>query len=127
LSDLVLVRSVQPNGDDRDVTDPLEFSGGKITPEMNGTISRSNGAAEGIYFVLYPVPGASPEVRVAISHNGQPVSSVRTSLPPAEADGSMRVVSRIPFSSLDPGVYEIAVTAVQGGAAARRTLVIEVQ
>jgi hypothetical protein len=125
MSDLVLVRSVQPNGDDRDVTNPLEFSGGKVTPEMNSTITKSN-AAEGLYFVLYPGPGASPDVRIAISHNGQLVSAVRPSLPPADADGSMRVVSRIPFSGLDPGVYEIAVTAVQGGATARRTMAIEV-
>jgi hypothetical protein len=94
---------------------------------MNASISKSAGGAEGLYFVLYPGPGASPEVRVAISHNGQLVSSVQASLPPAEADGSMRVVSRIPFSGLDPGVYEIAVTAVQGGATARRTLAIDVE
>ena len=127
LSDLVLARSVQLAGDDRDVTNPLEFSGGKITPEMNATIIRSSSAAEGIYFVLYPVPGASPDVGIAISHNGQLVTSERASLPAAEADGSMRVLTRIPFSSLDSGVYEIAVTAVQGGSTARRTMAIEVE
>jgi hypothetical protein len=49
------------------------------------------------------------------------------SLPAVEADGSIRVVSRIPFSGLDPGVYEIAVMAVQGGTTARRSLAIEVE
>jgi VWFA-related protein len=127
LSDLVLVRSVQPNGEDRDFTDPLEFSGGKVTPEMKSTIMKSNGGAEGVYFVLYPGPGASPDVRIAISHNGQSVSSVRPSLPVAETDGSMRVVSRIPFSGLEPGVYEIAVTAAQSGATVRRAMAIEVE
>ncbi len=126
LSDLVLARSVQPAGDDRDVTNPLEFSGGKVTPQMNSTIVKSN-AAEGIYFVLYPAPGASPDVRLAISHNGQLVTSALFSSLAAEADGSMRVVSRIPFGSLDPGVYEIAVTAVQGGATARRTMAVAVE
>jgi VWFA-related protein len=127
LSDLLLARSVQPAGEDRDVTDPLEFSGGKVTPEMNATILKSGGAAEGVYFVLYPGPGASPEVRIAISHNGQIVTSVRPNLPAAEADGSMRVASRIPFGSLDPGVYEIAVVASQSGATVRRTMAIEVE
>ena len=74
-----------------------------------------------------PCPGASPDVRTAISHNGTLVSSVRPSLPAAEADGSVRVVSRIPFSGLDPGVYEIAVTAAQGGATGRRAMAIEVE
>jgi hypothetical protein len=127
LSDLVLVRSVQRTGEDRDATDPLESSAGKITPELNGTAFQSNGAAEGVYFVLYPAPGASPEVGIAISRDGKPVSAARLSLPPAEADGSLRVLSRIPFSGFDPGVYEVTVTAVQDGATARRTTVIEVE
>ena len=127
LSDLVLVRSVQPSGDDRDATNPLEFAGGKVTPEMNTSMAKSGPTAEGVYFILYPGPDASPDVRIAISHNGGLVTSGRPSLPAPEADGSVRVVSRIPFGSLDPGVYEVTVTAVQSGVTARRTMAIAVE
>ena len=127
LSDVVLVRSFQPAGEDRDVTDPLELAAGKVTPELNATVSKSSGAVEGVYFVLYPGPGGSPEVGMAISRDGKAVSSARVSLPPAEADGSFRVLRGIPFSGFDPGVYEVTVTVAQGGAAAHRTAVIEVQ
>jgi VWFA-related protein len=127
LSDLVLVRTFEPAGEDRDATNPLESSAGKVTPEVSPTISKSNGAAAGIYFVLYPGQGASPTAGIAISRDGKLVSSARLSLPPAEADGSLRVLSRIPFSGFDPGVYEVTVTAAQGGATARRTVVIEVE
>jgi hypothetical protein len=94
---------------------------------MNGTISKSRGAAEGIYFVLYPGSGTSPELRIAISRDGKLVNSARANLPPAEADGSVRVFSGIPFSGFDPGVYEVTVTAAQSGATARRTVVIDVE
>jgi VWFA-related protein len=127
LSDLVLVRSFQPAGEDRDVTDPLESAAGKVTPELNAIVSKSSGAAEGVYFVLYPGPGGSPDVSMAISRDGKLMSSVQVRLPPAEADGSLRVLSGIPFAGFDPGVYEVTVTAAQGGATARRTAVIEVQ
>jgi hypothetical protein len=127
LSDLVLARTFEPAGEDRDATDPLESSAGKVTPEVSPTIFKSNGAAAGVYFVLYPDQGASPEVGIAISRDGKTMSSARLSLPPAEADGSLRVLSRIPFSGFDPGVYEVTVTAAQGGATARRTVVIEVE
>jgi len=66
-------------------------------------------------------------VEIAISRDGKTVSSAHLSLPPAEADGSLRVLSRIPFSGFDPGVYEVTVTAAQGGATERRTVVIEVE
>ena len=127
LSDLVLARSFEPAGEDRDATDPLESSAGKVTPEVSPTISKANGAAAGVYFVLYPGQGAGPEVGIAISRDGKTVSSAHLSLPPAEADGSLRVLSRIPFSGFDPGVYEVTVTAAQGGATVRRTVVIEVE
>jgi VWFA-related protein len=127
LSDLVLVRSLQPTAGDRDDTDPLEFSGGKVTPEMNATIPKSSGAVEGVYFVVYPGPDASPGVQIAISHNGHLVTTARLSLPTAEADGSLRLLSRIPFGGLDAGAYEITVTAAQGGATVRRTMAVEVE
>ncbi len=127
VSDLVIVRSIQPAGEDRDPTDPLESSAGKITPEVNVKTSRSNGAAAGVYFILYPGPGASPEVGLAISRDGKLVSSEHVILPKAEADGSLRILSGIPFGHFDPGIYEITVTAVQGGATERRTAVIELE
>jgi len=94
---------------------------------MKATVSRSNGAGEGVYFVLYPGTGASPDVRIAVTHNGKVVSQVQPNLPPAGADGSLRVLSGIPFSGFEPGVYEVTVTAAQAGTTARRTAVIEVQ
>jgi hypothetical protein len=66
-------------------------------------------------------------VRIAISRDGKQVSSARASLPPAEADGSLRILSGIPFSGFAPGVYEVTVTAAQSGATARRTVAIEVE
>jgi len=127
LSDLVLVRSIQPAGEDRDATNPLEFPGGKVMPEMNTSMAKSGATAEGVYFILYPGPEAGPDVRIAISHNGALVTSASPSLPAPEADGSVRVVSRIPFGNLDPGVYEITVTAMQSGITARRTIAIAVE
>jgi len=100
------------------------FSEGLI---LNSTIVKSRGVAEGVYFVLYPGRDARPDVRIAITRNGQLVTSARPDLPVAEADGSYRIWSRIAFGGLDPGVYEIRVTAAQGGATARRGIVIEVE
>ncbi|MDR3701723.1 MAG: VWA domain-containing protein [Candidatus Sulfopaludibacter sp.] len=121
LSDLVLVRSVQPV-EDRDALDPLEFAGGKITPELKAAVSRGNKAAQGVYFVLYRTD-ARPDLRIAVTHDGKLVSSVRPALPAADADGSVRVLSAIPFGGFDPGVYEVTVTA----GSSRRSAVIEVQ
>jgi hypothetical protein len=85
---------------------------------------KSSAAVEGVYFVLYLGEGASPDVRIAISRT---ITSLRPDLPQADADRSLRAVSRIPFGALEPGVYEITVTAAQSGAAARGSMAIEVE
>jgi len=126
LSDLVLVRSHQ-GVEDRDATDPLEFAGGKITPEMKDTVSKANGGPEGIYFVLYPGANANPDVRIAVTHDGKVVTAGRVELPAPEADGSIRVLSGIPFSGLNPGVYEVTLTAVLGGKTSRRSTAVIVE
>jgi hypothetical protein len=66
-------------------------------------------------------------VRIVLSGNGELVTAARPDLPPAQADGSFQVWSRIAFGGLDPGVYEIKLTVAQGGATARRTMAIEVE
>ena len=66
-------------------------------------------------------------MRIVLSRNGELVTAARPDLPPAETDGSFRVWSPIPFGGFDPAVYEITVTAAQGGATARRTIAIEVE
>jgi hypothetical protein len=126
LSDLVLVRSHQAV-EERDKTDPLEFAGGKITPEMKSTISRASGGAEGVYFVLYPGANANPDVRIAVTHDGKVVTAGRVRLPAAEDDGSLRVWSGITFGGFDPGVYEVTVTAVLGEKTTGRTIAVSVE
>ena len=77
--------------------------------------------------MLYPGANPNPDVRIAVTHDGKLVSDARLSLPPAEADGSLRLFSGIPFNTFDPGVYEVTVTAVQNGAPVQRTIVTAVE
>jgi VWFA-related protein len=128
LSDLIFVRSVQSGGGDRDATDPLEFAGGKVTPELNAAVPKSDTAVASVYFILYPSPGigAQADVRMAIAHNGKLIAQVRPNLPAAEADGSVRVLSQIGLGGLERGPYEVQVTATQGGATASSSAVISI-
>ncbi len=128
LSDLVFVRGVQPDTGVRDAWDPLEFPGGQVTPELNPAVPKSAAAAENVYFVLYPRAGmgATPEVRIAVLHNGRVISAAQQSLPAADPDGSIRVLSQIGLGGLDSGTYEIEVTATQGAATAKGSAVVAI-
>jgi hypothetical protein len=83
---------------------------------------------EDVYFVLYPRRGteAKPDVRITVSHNGKVVTEARQSLPAADLDGSIRVLSEIGLGGLDSGPYEIRVTATQGRETASKSAVLGV-
>jgi hypothetical protein len=77
--------------------------------------------------VLYPGANANPDVHIAVTHDGKVVSAGRLPLPLPEADGSLRMLSGVPFAGMDPGIYEVRVTATLGGKSSQRTTVIEVE
>ena len=112
----------------RDAWDPLSFPGGQVIPDLSAAIPKSASAGGSVYFVLYPSPAidAKPDVRITISHNGKLVTAAQQSLPAADPDGSIRVLSEIGLGGLDTGPYEIKVTAAQGGATASSRAVIAI-
>ena len=77
--------------------------------------------------LVWPGANAHPDVRIAVTHDGNLVTSARASLPAPEADGSLRVLTGIPFGGFDAGVYEVTVSAMLGGSTSRRTAAVEVQ
>jgi hypothetical protein len=128
LSDIVFVSGVQPN-EDRDPANPLEFSGGRVSPLLEPVFRKSSGREVMFYFVVYPRAGAAtPDEQVTILRDGQTIAVVHPSLPAVdEVSGAIPVVSRISLAQLDPGAYEVDVMASQGGASARSASMMRVE
>jgi len=130
LSDIVFISGVQAN-DNRDPANPLEFSGGRVSPVLEPVFRKSSGNDAMFYVIVYPRAGAAtaaPDVQVTILREGQTIAVVHPSLPAAdEVSGAIPVVSRISLAQLDPGAYEVDVTASQGGASARSASVMRVE
>jgi len=127
LSELVPVRRVDPFDIPRDggwnPADPLHFSGGKITPSLDGVFAA--GTEIPLYMVVYPAPtGGAPRISIEVLQNGKPVSSASPELPAPDATGAIPFMSGI---QPPPAQYEIKVTARQGASAASRMIALRVQ
>jgi hypothetical protein len=111
LSDIAVARRVEALTEDRNLHDPLEFSGGKVTPSPNDTVDP--GAATSLYFQIYPNAASSekPELTLSFYVNGQPVARQKPELPAPDPDGT------IPFlatARMSPGTYMVRATVKQG-------------
>jgi VWFA-related protein len=122
LSTLTVVREIDPLNGARDLGDPLEFAGGRVTPAL-GEGAR-NAAATGLYFVVYPKDETTtPKVRVEFYRDG---ALVAQSQPDVGKADELHSIPMIASAKLPPGQYEAHVSVEQGGYATKQSALISV-
>ncbi len=116
LSDIALVHEFLPLTDPRDPGDPLEFSGGKVTPELG---SRSSADADtSLFFVVYPTGGApKPKVTIRFFRDGAEIARNEPQLSEPDEINSIPVIAS---AKLPVGDYQAQVTVQQGDHIMRR-------
>ena len=124
LSDIAVARRVEALTEERNLHDPLEFAGGKVTPSPNDMVDP--GAATSLYFQIYPNATSSekPELTLSFYVDGQPVAQQKPALPQPEPDGT------IPFlatARMSPGTYMVRATVKQGSLVKSEESTITVQ
>jgi VWFA-related protein len=112
ISDVALVHDFQPLTAPRDATDPLQFAGGRVTPQLDSKIPATEGAS--LYFVLYPGGGAKPEVTVDFFKDGSAIAETHPQLAASDDLNSIPVVAS---AKLPPGDYQARVTVQESGRA----------
>lgn len=112
MSDVVLVRRVDAVLGFANATDPLQAKGGKVTPELSGSMSKNGDGAVQFYATAYPpAPVDAPvEMHMAIARDGQLVVRAPATEVPPEASGVVPVLVGVPRDKLPPGQYEAQIT-----------------
>jgi len=111
MSSLMVVRGVQALDTPRDPGNPLEFTGGKVTPSLTHSASASAGVL--LYFVVYPDRNTSAKPRVAIEflHDGKLIGISR---PDVGSPDELNSFPMLQLAKLPAGNYEARVVVKQG-------------
>ena len=120
LSNLTMIRRVEAQAKP-DSEDPLDFSGGKVTPSLNDTVPGGKGSTLSLYFIVYPQGAEKPQMILELLKDGKRVGGGSPDLPAADAQGTIPYIATLPIETLEPGQYEIRVTVKQGAGAAQQT------
>jgi hypothetical protein len=129
LSDLLLVRRAEPGTAQPDSMGPLELSGRKITPALDGSMPYDSKGNVALYFVAYPAAysgeQAKPEIRMEVMRDGKLAGSFVQPVEPGNKPGDpIPCFVTIPMEKLSPGNYEFTVTMKQGGKAISHATVV---
>jgi hypothetical protein len=112
-----LVRRVDAIEGPANGADPLQAKGGKVTPELSGSVSPQSGAQVQFYAAAYPpIPVDAPvEVSMEIARDGQTLVRPALSEVPAETTRVVPVLVGVPSDKLPPGHYEAQLTFTNKG------------
>ena len=111
LSELTLVRRLEPLSRPPDAADPFELAGRRVLPFV--TTDLLPGAIPVVYYVVYPDKdnAARPQLRVQLFRDGRLVQRQNSPLPAPDEAGAIPMVTK---ASESPGSYEMRITVAQG-------------
>ncbi len=112
LSSVVLVKQIEQVVGAGDPTDPFQFQGRRVVPDLAATLAPT--AQPYLYFVVYPDKASTekPSVQIQVTLDGEVVAEQEADLSAPDASGAIPVV--IGGAPVKPGNYELRVTAMQG-------------
>ena len=118
LSDLVLVRRVEPAA--ADASDPLQFESRRVVPELSTSLPA--GVEPSVYFVIYPstANAEKPAITIELSLDGRVVGKQTSALPSsADANGAIPLTIAAPAK---PGRNRLRIIIQQGAESVERAL-----
>ena len=116
ISDIALLRRVNPLDRASDPADPFEIPGKRGQPLLSATLPAS--VQPYIYFVAYPEKGDA-QLRAEFWKNGQVVAVQKSVLPSPDATGAVPMAIQ---PAAGPGDYEVRVTVEQDERKVQRTV-----
>lgn len=123
LSSLAIVKRAERLSEaERKKAHPFHFNEALIYPAVGEPLRKSVDKQLPFFLTVYTAAGAkaAPKLTVELSQRGRTLGRATLELPPPDAEGRIKYASSLPLDSLQPGDYELKVTADDGATRASR-------
>jgi VWFA-related protein len=129
VSGLSGIRSFTPNAKNLDPQEAFQFQGGLITPTLNTSVKKVEGAALRLFFTVYEDPAikAKATCDIELIAAGKVLTKVPMPLPDADARGHIPYVMTIPAAAIPAGAYTIRAIAKQGDSTAQAQTQVRIE
>ncbi len=115
LSDVALVRRIDPFPDELDLFEPLRYQHGKVVPTLSGQVLP--GAKDtSLFFLVHPDSSVSDPamLELQVLRNGELFGQVPLQLP-KDLGGAFPYLASLKTSSFPPGRYSVMLSLTQSG------------
>ena len=129
LSDIAVVRSVEPIHQDNASFEPMSYKNGRVVPNLD-SVMPENTRALSVFFMVHPLAGstAQPQLEMQIIRNGVTLGTLPLELRTASGTGNaIPYLGNIRGSVFPPGNYQVKVVLTQNGQTASSTAPFSVE
>ena len=116
LSDVALVRQVEPLHAATASFEPMRYMNGRIIPDLSPELPEKTNKLE-VFFLVHPLPPASgtPQLSMEIFRNGESVGKMPLELSKSDGLGAIPYLGTISGHVFPPGSYKVVASLEQGG------------
>ncbi len=124
LSSLMLVsRGEKVPADQRPSDNPLFVGDMLLYPNLGAPLKQGADGELAFFFTAYPGGGTATDLTgtIELLQDAKVLARAPMTMAPADGEGRVQQVSRLPIASLNPGRYQLRVVVQQGAASVART------
>ena len=127
LSDVSLVRRIEPVSLDAGDGEPLDYHRRQVIPDLTGEFQPGSHDIP-VFVALYPDVASSekPQLELALLHDKEVVAKMAGRLPEGTTGGEMQFMTSMKGSALAPGGYQLVAKATQAGKTSEQIVSFEV-
>jgi VWFA-related protein len=131
LSDIIVVRRVDPVTPDRDkddsLGDPLRSSTGEVVPNLAGAVQAGTKDVS-LFFMIHPGQAlGKPALEITVSRDGHPIGRAPLVFREAADGGAVPYFSTIGTRSMSAGEYVATARLTQGGQSVERSVSLRIE
>ncbi len=129
LSDIALVRTVEPLHQDAETFEPMRYMNGRVIPDLNGELPEHTRSLS-LFFMVHPIAGSAtqPQLEMQILRNNELLGKMPLELRKVSATGNaIPYLGTIQGHVFPPGHYQIKTVLTQDGQTASSTAAFSVE
>lgn len=128
LSDISMVRRIDPVPQEADPSEPMRYGTGKVVPGL------SNGLPKGtkelsFFFVIHPDPNSTDAARLEMEvlKSGEPIAQVPLTVRKTTGPVSIPYLTSIQTATLPPGQYQVIERLTQGSKTSEQAVAFQIE
>lgn len=116
MSSIVFIKRAERLGADQQKNNPFHFGEVLLYPNLGESLRKSGSKELAFFLTLWTAPDAksAPRLTLELMQNNRPLASTSLTPPAPDQQGRIQYASAIPVEKLQPGDYELKITARDG-------------